>query len=329
MPDGSAISRQNAVQLPLGRHVEIAAEKSIPQLLAEITTCQASGESVLERKTARNMQTGVKVPMSSPPSTAEPEYLDVGTGTESRRIAMRILPAAGGSSLPAFVWLGGYRSDMAGTKAVELERHAEKTGAACIRFDYSGHGVSGGAFADGTISRWLEESLAIIDRADPQRIILVGSSMGGWIALRLIAELRARGEGRRIAGLVLIAPAPDFTSELIEPNLTDAERTSLAERGYFEEPTPYGPDPNIYTARLIEDGRDNRVLQGVIETGCPVHILQGMQDPDVPYGHALKLMEHLPSDDVVMTLIRDGDHRLSRPEDIERMLAAVDGMVTG
>lgn len=267
--------------------------------------------------------------MSLPDPDTQLAYLDVGKGEESRRIAMRILPPAGGNSLPALVWLGGYRSDMAGTKAVELERHARATGAACIRFDYSGHGVSGGAFADGTISRWLEESLAVIDHVAPKRMVLVGSSMGGWVALRLIAELRARGEGGRIAGLVLIAPAPDFTSELIEPSLTDAERESLAERGYFEEPTPYGPDPNIFTARLLDDGRRNRVLDGIIETGCPVHILQGMQDPDVPYRHALKLMEHLPSDDVVMTLIRDGDHRLSRPEDIERILSAVTAMSGG
>ncbi|CAN7160193.1 alpha/beta hydrolase [Pararhizobium sp. LjRoot235] len=266
--------------------------------------------------------------MSLPNSDAEPDYLDVGSGVDKRRIAMHILPAASGKSLPALVWLGGYRSDMAGTKAVELERHAEETGAACIRFDYSGHGLSGGAFTDGTISRWLEESLAVIGHVNPERMVVIGSSMGGWVALRLIAELRARGQGGRIAGLVLIAPAPDFTSELIEPNLTDAERASLAERGYFEEPTPYGPDPNIYTARLIEDGRKNRVLDGIIATGCPVHILQGMQDPDVPYGHALRLMEHLPSDDVVMTLVRDGDHRLSRPEDVERILAAVDGMLS-
>ena len=256
-------------------------------------------------------------------------HLDVGTDGESRRIAMRILPASKGSNLPTLVWLGGYRSDMAGTKAVELERHAHATGAACIRSDYSGHGVSGGAFTDGTISRWLEESLAVIDHVAPKRMVLIGSSMGGWVALRLIAELRARGDGGRIAGLVLIAPAPDFTSELIEPNLTDAEGTSLAERGYFEEPTPYGPDPNIFTARLLDDGRRNRVLDGIIETGCPVHILQGMQDPDIPYKHALKLMEHLPSDDVVMTLIRDGDHRLSRPEDIERILGAVTTMSGG
>lgn len=267
--------------------------------------------------------------MSSPDPATQLTHLDVGTGGDSRRIAMRILPAAKGNTQPALVWLGGYRSDMAGTKAVELERHAAALGAACIRFDYSGHGVSGGAFADGTISRWLEESLAVIDHAAPERMVLVGSSMGGWVALRLIAELRARGEGGRIAGLVLIAPAPDFTSDLIEPNLTEAERTSLAERGYFEEPTPYGPDPNIFTARLLDDGRRNRVLDGIIETGCPVHILQGMQDPDVPYRHALKLMEHLPSDDVVMTLIRDGDHRLSRPEDIERILAAVAAMAGG
>jgi pimeloyl-ACP methyl ester carboxylesterase len=262
-------------------------------------------------------------------SNADPDMLDVGEGSESRRIAMRVLPAKSGNSLPALVWLGGYRSDMTGTKAIELERHAAACGCACIRFDYSGHGASGGAFIDGTISRWLEESLAVIDHVGPERMVLVGSSMGCWVALRLVAELRARGDGARVAGLVLIAPAPDFTSDLIEPNLSDAERTSLAERGYFEEPTPYGPDPNIFTARLIEDGRKNRVMTGIIETGCPVHILQGMRDPDVPYGHALKLMEHLPSDDVVMTLIRDGDHRLSRPEDIERILAAVTAMPAG
>lgn len=267
--------------------------------------------------------------MSLPVSDAYPDYLVVGEGADSRRIALRLLPSAVGNGLPALVWLGGYRSDMAGTKAVELERHAAKTGAACVRFDYSGHGLSGGEFRDGTISRWLEESLAVIDHVRPERMVLVGSSMGGWVALRLIEELRARGEGARIAGLVLIAPAPDFTSELIEPNLTDAERASLSERGYFEEPTPYGPDPNIYTAALIEDGRENRVLEGIIETGCPVHILQGMCDPDVPHGHALRLMEHLSCDDVVMTLIRDGDHRLSRPEDIGRILAAVEGVSRG
>ncbi|MCQ4631562.1 alpha/beta hydrolase [Shinella sp. CPCC 100929] len=255
------------------------------------------------------------------------DFITVGTGDEARQIAVALQPEAPGNGLAHFVWLGGYRSDMTGTKAVELAALAERLGTGCVRFDYSGHGASGGAFTDGTISRWLEETLAVIDHAakalGTRRMVLVGSSMGGWIALRAVAELAGR-KGLTIAGLVLIAPAPDFTSELIEPNLTDAERAALAERGQFEEPTPYGPDPNIYTLKLIEDGRDNRVLTGAIETGCPVHILQGMADPDVPYSHAVRLMEHLSGDDVVLTMIRDGDHRLSRPQDIAKILEAAE-----
>lgn len=245
----------------------------------------------------------------------------VGDGTAGREIA--IIHRAAAKAGPALVWLGGYRSDMAGTKAIELDAFAREQGLASIRFDYSGHGISGGAFRDGTISRWLEEAITVLDDIGPERVILVGSSMGGWIALRLVQELKARQEAPRVDGLVLIAPAPDFTVELIEPHLTDRERRSLAERGYFEEPSQYGPEPYIYTRDLIEDGRENRVLTGIIETGCPVHILQGMKDPDVPYSHAMKLVEFLPADDVVLTLVRDGDHRLSRPQDIEKMKAAV------
>jgi len=257
------------------------------------------------------------------------DFITVGMGDAARRIAMALQPAASGNTFAHLVWLGGYRSDMSGTKAVELAALAERIGTAAIRFDYSGHGISGGAFVDGTISRWLEESLAVMEHAvktlGTRRVVLVGSSMGGWIALRAVAEL-AKRKDIVVAGLVLIAPAPDFTSELIEPNLTEAERTALAERGQFEEPTPYGPDPNIYTLKLIEDGRENRVLTGVIETGCPVHILQGMADPDVPYAHAVRLMEHLSGDDVVLTMIRDGDHRLSRPQDIAKILEAAEGL---
>ncbi|WP_377291504.1 alpha/beta hydrolase [Rhizobium sp. SG2393] len=252
--------------------------------------------------------------------------LTVGTGSEAREIAARIL-APSRPDTPFLVWLGGYRSDMSGTKAIELERFAHERGLGCLRFDYSGHGISGGEFRDGTISRWLEESQAALALTGTAPVILVGSSMGGWIALRLIQELRAAENGQRVRGLVLIAPAPDFTSELIEPALTDAEKVSLIERGYFEEPTPYGPDPNIFTAALIEDGRRNRVLAGVIEAGCPVHILQGMKDPDVPYEHALRLVSHLPTDNVVLTLIADGDHRLSRPEDIARLRSALEGII--
>jgi pimeloyl-ACP methyl ester carboxylesterase len=252
----------------------------------------------------------------------------VGSGESKREIAVERRPAAmDGSDRPALVWLGGYRSDMSGTKAIALEALADELGLESIRFDYSGHGISGGAFRDGTISRWLEEAIAVVEHAAPKKVLLVGSSMGGWIALRMVQALKAKSGTPQVAGLVLIAPAPDFTAELIEPNLTDIERQSLAEKGYFEEPSEYSPEPNIYTRALIEDGRDNRVMTGIIETGCPVHILQGMQDPDVPYQHALKLMEFLPADDVVLTLIRDGDHRLSRPQDLEKMRSAVASLI--
>lgn len=252
-----------------------------------------------------------------------PEFIDVGTGDDHRPIAIRHRPATRNSREPALLWLSGYRSDMLGSKAVAADQLAEKLGIACIRFDYSGHGESGGAFVDGTISRWLEETLAVIDHIAPEELIVIGSSMGGWIALRLAQELKARGRGPDLKGMVLIAPAPDFTSELIEPHLSEMQKRSLAERGFFDEPSEYSPEPNIFTRALIEDGRRNRVLKGVIETGSPVHILQGMRDPDVPFSHALKLLDHLPADDTVLTLIRDGDHRLSRPQDLERMVAAI------
>jgi pimeloyl-ACP methyl ester carboxylesterase len=281
--------------------------------------------------------------MSDANPAPEHQFLTVGDGAAAREIAYINRCGTKGASAPTLVWLSGYRSDMSGSKAVELDRMAAEEGLACIRLDYSGHGLSGGVFRDGTISRWLEEALAVLLHLAPARVILVGSSMGGWIALRLAQELAARAagapklegpklegprlEGTRLDGMVLIAPAPDFTYELIEPNLTQTEQASLAERGFFEEHSDYSPEPNIFTRALIEDGRQNRVLTGMIETGCPVHILQGMKDPDVPYQHAMKLIEHLPADDVVLTFIRDGDHRLSRPQDIERMLLAVKTLV--
>lgn len=260
-------------------------------------------------------------------STILSSSISVGTGDLAREIAVLHRPAPAGANGPALLWLGGYRSDMTGTKALAMDALAETCGVAAIRFDYSGHGASGGAFRDGTISRWLEEAVAVLRQAETKTVILVGSSMGGWIALRLIQALRAEAAGTRIAGAVLIAPAPDFTLDLIEPHLTDGQRQDLADKGYFEEHSEYSPEPNIYTRDLIEDGRQNQVMTGLIETGCPIHILQGMADPDVPYRHALKLMEFLPADDVVMTLIRDGDHRLSRPQDIEKISAAISAMI--
>nr|CAD6427477.1 alpha/beta hydrolase [Rhizobium sp. Q54] len=255
----------------------------------------------------------------------EPMTITVGgPGTERQIAILRRSATAGG---PTLVWLGGYRSDMTGTKAVEMDAFAIREGLGAVRFDYSGHGASGGEFRNGTISRWLEEGLAVLDAVKPLQVVLVGSSMGGWIALRLVQELRRRGHGPQVVGMVLIAPAPDFTCDLVEPHLTDAQRATLDEKGYFEEHSEYGPEPNIYTRGLLEDGRRNLVLTGIIETGCPVHILQGMADPDVPYRHALKLVEHLPADDVVLTLIRDGDHRLSRPQDIEKLLSAIGTLI--
>lgn len=228
---------------------------------------------------------------------------------------------------PGVVWLGGFRSDMLGTKAETLDAWAQENNHAFTRHDYSGHGESGGAFADGTISLWLQQSLAVFKERTVGPQILVGSSMGAWIALRMVQELHASGQGDRLAGLLLLAPAPDFTSELMEPQLSEDQKRELEEKGYLEEHSEYSDEPNIYTRALFEDGRANRVMQGRIDTFCPVHILQGMADPDVPYQHALKLVEHLPVDDVTVSLIRDADHRLSRPQDLRMMIAALEGLV--
>ncbi|WP_244661940.1 alpha/beta hydrolase [Mesorhizobium huakuii] len=226
---------------------------------------------------------------------------------------------------PGIVWLGGYKSDMLGTKAQTLSDWAAKEGRAFLRHDYSGHGESGGAFADGTISTWLSQSLAVFRKFAKGHQILVGSSMGAWIALRMVQELRKAGD-TNVVGLVLLAPAPDFTSELVEPALTAAQKRALAEKGFFAEPSDYSAEPYIYTRALIEDGRANRVMTGPIDTHCPVHIVQGLADPDVPSSHALKLVSLLPADDVTLSLIPDGDHRLSRPQDLDMLVRAVGDM---
>ena len=247
-----------------------------------------------------------------------PDFLDV----DGTPIALRHFDGRE----PGIVWLGGFRSDMLGTKAETLSDWAGRNGRAFLRHDYSGHGESGGAFTDGTISRWLAESLAVFRSFTCGRQILVGSSMGAWIALRMIQELRKSGEGERIAGLVLLAPAPDFTVELMEPQLSQAQRRDLEVKGFFEEHSDYSPEPNVYTRALFEDGRKNRVMTGPIDTHCPIHILQGLADPDVPHSHALKLVSCLPADDVTLSLIPDGDHRLSRPQDLDMLLRAVEAV---
>jgi pimeloyl-ACP methyl ester carboxylesterase len=198
-----------------------------------------------------------------------------------------------------------------------------------VRFDYSGHGESGGRFTDGTISRWLEETIAVFDACCRGPQVVVGSSMGGWLALLLARDLRRRENGGMsggsafLAAMVLIAPAVDFTEELMWKRFPDAVKRKLETAGVWERPSPYSAEPYPITAGLIEDGRHHLLLGGLIETGCPVRILQGVADPDVPWGHAVELVSRLAQDDVVLSLIKDGGHRLSRPEDIDRMLGAV------
>ncbi|MCE1236123.1 MAG: alpha/beta hydrolase [Hyphomicrobiales bacterium] len=248
------------------------------------------------------------------------EMRTVGEGAEARAIAVRT--RAGGS--PGLVWLGGFRSDMAGSKALAVDAFAAARGLAVTRFDYSGHGVSGGRFEDGTISRWAEEALAVFEATEgPQ--ILIGSSMGGWMAL-LVARAHLAAVGRaasRIAGLILIAPAPDFTEDLMWASFSEEVRRTILEEGVWLDRSAYSDEPYPITRALIEDGRRNLLLGGVIETGCPVTILQGKQDESVPWRHALRIVERLALDDATLTFVDDGDHRLARPEDIELLMRTI------
>jgi pimeloyl-ACP methyl ester carboxylesterase len=249
----------------------------------------------------------------------DPAFIEVGSGSTMRRIAVR----ARAGAAPGLLWLGGFKSDMTGTKALALDAWAAERGRACVRFDYSGHGESGGAFIDGTIGRWLEESVTVFEQfcAGPQ--VVIGSSMGGWMALLLAREIASRPKSRAsMAGLVLIAPAPDFTEQLMWNGFSPEIRQEIETKGVWLRPSQYG-DPYPITRALIEEGRNHLLLGSAINVGCPVRILQGAQDPDVPWQHAFALTNRLPSDDVVLTMIQDGDHRLSRPQDIARIIAAV------
>ena len=228
-----------------------------------------------------------------------------------------------GAHRPGVVWLGGFKSDMASTKASRLDDWAAENGRAFLRFDYSGHGESGGSFEAGTISLWLEESLAVLRAMTEGPAILVGSSMGGWIALLVARALADAGEAARLAGMVLIAPATDFTEALIFARLPPEARQAIQSSGVWLRPSPYSPEPYPITRALIEDGRRHLLFGSTIHSHCPVHILQGMQDADVPWRHALTLVEHLAGDPVTLTLVKDGDHRLSRDEDMARLIAAV------
>lgn len=258
--------------------------------------------------------------MRSPAPPPSAFFLPVGQGEDHRAIA--VLQRAGGG--PGLFWLNGFRSVMTGAKAEALDALGAEHGLLVTRFDYSGHGLSGGAFEEGTISRWLEEAEAVLATTSGPQVIC-GSSMGGWIALLLARILARRGTPAR--GVVLVAPAVDATSTLIPARMGAAGQDMLMRLGYFERESRYGDGTYRYTRRLIEDGAGHSLLGSVIETGCPVHILQGGMDPDVPPEHARLVVTHILHDPATLTLIPDGDHRLSRPQDLELLRRAVLAMV--
>ncbi|MEW5686582.1 MAG: alpha/beta hydrolase [Pseudomonadota bacterium] len=233
---------------------------------------------------------------------------------DGARLAWRMVEGAG----PTVVWLGGFMSDMTGTKAEALAEWAAANGRAYVRFDYFGHGASSGEFADGTITRWRDDAIAVLNELTAGDLVLVGSSMGGWIAC-----LAALAAPKRVKAMVLIAPAPDFTEKLMTPEIPPEGHAALAADGVWMRPSAYG-DPYPIARAMLEDGARWSILDGSpIPIEAPVRILQGGEDPDVPWRHALELAHALKSDDVVFTLIKDGDHRLSRPQDIARLQAAV------
>lgn len=208
-------------------------------------------------------------------------------------------------------WLGGFKSDMRGSKAEVLAHHGHTTDRSFVRFDYSGHGESGGEFVDGTISSWLDQAQQVFSRCASGRRVLIGSSMGGWIALLLAKRLIEAGQADRLGGLILIAPAADMTKDLMWDNYGDEFRDEVMRLGRYERPSEYSDEPYVITRALIEDGAQHLLLDHGLQMPCPVRILQGEDDPDVPWQHAFKTYQALNGDDVMLQLIKHGDHRLS------------------
>jgi alpha-beta hydrolase superfamily lysophospholipase len=237
---------------------------------------------------------------------------------DTRSIAYRFLQPKGPA--PVYLWCGGFKSDMESTKALAIETWASECGAGSLRFDYSGHGQSGGRFEEATLSDWIEEAAALYEKAAAggYSVVLVGSSMGGFIALRLIEERQRSGSAPPLAA-VLIAPAWNMT-RLMWGRASEDARAQIMREGLYLRPSQYGPEPYPITKKLIEDGERHCFQGDRVEIRCPIRILQGMRDPDVPWEHVQKLVPLLSGDDVVLNLIKDGEHRLSRPQDIRQLL---------
>ena len=220
---------------------------------------------------------------------------------------------------PGVLFCGGFMSDMTGSKASALAAHCAEQGRAFVRFDYSGHGASDGRFVDGSIGLWRDQALAVLDTLTTGPQVIVGSSMGGWIALLL-----ALARPQRLRGLVLLAPAPDFTQAIWEDELSATERERLLRDGHIERPSEYSAEPYVITRQLIEDGRRHLLLGAPIDIRCPVRILHGMRDSDVAWQRSITLVQRLDGDDVCLTLLKSGDHRLSNADDLSRLCTVVD-----
>ncbi|MEM8950036.1 MAG: alpha/beta hydrolase [Pseudomonadota bacterium] len=240
------------------------------------------------------------------------DRIDLGGG---RRLAYVHSPGR----TPGVLFCGGFKSDMTGAKALALERVFREAGRAFTRFDYTGHGSSSGDFEDGTIGAWRDDAVAIIDEVTEGPLVLVGSSMGGWIMV-----LAALARPERVKGLVGIAAGPDFTEDLLWARGTEAQRAVLMKTGRWVAPSAYSDKPYVITRKLIEEGRDHLVLRSPIPYQGPVHLIHGQADPDVPWQTSLRLAEALQSEDVTVELIKSGDHRLSKPHELERITAATE-----
>ncbi len=253
--------------------------------------------------------------------------LHVGTGPDARAIAYRHTPPAN-SGTTGLLWLSGFMSDMSATKATAVAHWASKHGLGSTFFDYSGHGASSGAFKDGTIGRWLEEAAAVFTKVTTGPQVVIGSSMGGYLALLMLRKLRADAPEHacRIKGLVLIAPAWDMTEELMWKKFPDDARLAIERDGAYLRPSNYA-QPYTITRALIEDGRNHLLARQPFDPGCPVRIIQGLIDVDVPPSHTRELLNFLSSKDVRLIEIPDGEHRLSRPEDLEKLYAAIAELV--